>query len=324
MSLIHTWEAPLLHRALEAAGALTSGSRSGEIDPGTLGRALDACERLTAAHSRSFYFSSALLPREKRQAVRALYAFCRITDDLVDNPAGSDHEAGIRQQLEDWKREIFTNLPRQSHPVAIAWGDVRARYRVPVRFAEQLIDGVLTDLGKTRYQTFDELAGYAYGVASTVGLMSMHIIGFSGPEAVPYAIKLGVALQVTNILRDVAEDWANGRLYLPLDELAAFGLGEADIAAGRVDDRWRAFMRFQIARNRRLYDEAWPGIACLSSDGRFAIAAAADLYRAILQDIEAHDYDVFNRRAYISGWEKLRRLPAIWRASRPGFRPRPA
>jgi phytoene synthase len=142
--------------------------------------------------------------------------------------------------------------------------------------------------------------------------MSMHIVGYHGEEAIPYAVKLGVALQLTNILRDVAEDWQNGRLYLPLDELAAFGLTEADIEAGIVDERWRAFMKFQIGRIRQLYAEALPGIGYLNKQGRFAIAAAAELYQAILNDIEDHEYDVFGRRAYITKWEKLRRLPGIW------------
>ena len=164
------------------------------------------------------------------------------------------------------------------------------------------------------------MAAYSYGVASTVGLMSMHIIGYSDSDAVLYAIKLGVALQLTNILRDVSEDWRRGRLYLPLEELAAHGLSEADVEAGQVDDRWRAFMRFQIARNRDLYAEALPGIAFLNREGRLAVAAAAELYRAILNDIEAHDYDVFSRRAYVNAWNKLRRAPGIWWRSRRNVR----
>ena len=140
----------------------------------------------------------------------------------------------------------------------------------------------------------------------------MYIIGFSSAAAFPYALKLGVALQLTNILRDVGEDWRAGRLYLPLEDLHRFGLEESDIDAGIVDGRWREFMRFQIDRTRRLYRESWPGISLLSADGHFAISVAADLYRAILADIEAHDYDVFSRRAHVSAWRKLRRLPAIW------------
>jgi phytoene synthase len=196
--------------------------------------------------------------------------------------------------------------------VPLAWADAQACYSIPRGYADQLIDGIRRDLRQNRYQSFAELTEYCYGVASTVGLMAMHIIGFRGAEALPYAVKLGIALQLTNILRDVGEDWRAGRLYLPLDELHQFGLGEAEIAAGRVDDDWRAFMHFQITRAHRLYDEAQPGILMLDPDGRFAIAAAATLYRAILEDIEANDYDVFHRRARIGAWGKVRRLPGIW------------
>jgi phytoene synthase len=146
--------------------------------------------------------------------------------------------------------------------------------------------------------------------------MSMYIIGFQGQHAIPYAIKLGVALQMTNILRDVAEDLASGRVYLPQEELEAYGLSDRDLAAGVVTDRWRAFMQFQIERNHRLYEESWPGIAMLDKSGRFAIGAAAELYRGILSDIEAHDYDVFSRRSHVTGFGKVRRLPRIWWRSR--------
>jgi phytoene synthase len=142
--------------------------------------------------------------------------------------------------------------------------------------------------------------------------MAMHIVGYEGYKAIPYAIKLGVALQLTNILRDVQEDWENGRLYLPLEELRMFNLSEEDIAAGTIDHRWRAFMRFQIWRARQLYAEALPGVAMLGKSGRFAIAAAAELYRAILDDIEEHDYDVFSRLAHTTKREKLLTLPGIW------------
>ena len=272
-----------------------------------LKQAYQYCETITKVHSRTFFLASGLLSEAKRHAARALYAFCRFSDDLVDRAVSAPQIA-----LEAWRQRAMSPCPPEDDLVALAWADTRARYEIPRLYAEQLIEGVARDLTKMRYNTFHELAEYAYGVASTVGLMAMHIIGFSGPEAVPYAIRLGVALQLTNILRDVGEDWRSGRLYIPQDELAAFGLTEADIAAGRVDDRWRALMRFQIERNRRLYAESMPGIGLLHSDGRFAIAAAAELYRAILEDIEAHDMDVFNRRAQVSQLGKLRRLLGIW------------
>jgi len=302
----HTWEQPLLMLAREAVQSMTAISAPA-CDRSELGRAYAHCEALTARHSRSFFLASTFLSADKRRALRALYAFCRVTDDLVDC-AGGDAVG----ELSRWRQQTLTVNPPQTDRVAVAWADARLRYRIPVRYAEQLIDGVARDLVQRRYRTFDDLAAYSYGVASTVGLMSMHIIGFSGPAAVPYAIKLGVALQLTNILRDVAEDWQAGRVYLPADELAAFEVREADLAAGRVDDRWRAFMRFQIERNRRLYAEAWPGIALLHKDGRFAVAAAAGLYRAILDDIEAHDYDTFSRRAHVGGARKLSTLPGLW------------
>jgi phytoene synthase len=202
--------------------------------------------------------------------------------------------------------------PHKNEMVAVAWTHARLTHKIPVRFAEQLIDGVAQDLTPRRYATFEDLAAYAYGVASTVGLMSMHIIGYTSNDAIPYAIKLGVALQLTNILRDVGDDLRNGRVYLPQDELDAFNLCEHQMQRGTVTRAWREFMKFQIERNRSLYAEAMPGIAYLAPKGRFAISAAANLYRAILTDIENHDYDVFSRRASISTFGKIRRLPAIW------------
>jgi 15-cis-phytoene synthase len=297
----------LLARAYEADNASHAQPPAPAAGRALLARAHEHCRRLTAGRSRSFYLAGSLLPASKRQAVRALYAFCRTADDIVDGG-----EAAPAARLAAWRARALSARPPAGDLVAIAWADTRRRYALPARYVEQLIDGVGRDLAQQRYQTFDELAGYAYGVASTVGLLTMHIIGYAGPQATPYAIKLGVALQLTNILRDVGEDWRAGRVYLPAAELAAFGLAEADLAAGRVDDRWRAFMRYQIQRNRRLYAEAWPGIALLNRDGRLAIAAAADLYRAILDDIESHDYDVFGRRARVTAWRKWRCLAAAW------------
>ncbi|HVN55210.1 MAG TPA: squalene/phytoene synthase family protein [Anaerolineaceae bacterium] len=278
-------------------------------DPALVSRAYAACEALTARHSRTFSLATQFLPRFKRKAIRALYAFCRTSDDLVDCPENGLN--GLDEAWIAWRQRSLSLLPSGKDLIAVAWADARLRFRIPILFAEQLLDGIARDLCQKRYLTFEELAAYAYGVASTVGLMSMHIIGFSGPEAIPYAIKLGVALQITNILRDVGEDWRVGRVYLPQEELAAFGLNEGDLAAGRVDERWRAFMRFQIQRNRLLYAEAHPGIRMLDRDGRFAVAAAAGLYSGILDDIEAHDYDVFTRRAHLGPVEKLLRLPKI-------------
>lgn len=311
LTINDTWENPLLKLANDAWLSVHPAEWSSQQDHSLLEEAYDYCEAMTAEHSRSFFLASSLMNQEVRRAVRALYAFCRTTDDIVDDMGES-----AATDLAIWQARALSWHPPQQDPVALAWADTRARYAIPQKYAEQLIDGVARDLQQNRYANFEDLSTYCYGVASTVGLMSMHITGYAGDEAVRYAVKLGVALQLTNILRDVAEDWRRNRLYLPQDELAAFDLCEEDIATGVgegiYDDRWRNFMKFQIGRARHIYAEAWPGIGMLYPQGRLAIAAAAEFYRRILDDIEAHDYDVFSRRAHVSKWGKIRRLPAIW------------
>ncbi len=265
---------------------------------------------ITRLHSKSFYAASGLLPEEKRSAARALYAFCRTVDDVVDEiESKKDRDF----ELNYWREVVQTASAPAHDLVAAAWADSLVRYHIPRHFALQLIDGVARDLYQTRYQTFDDLATYCYGVASTVGLMSMYIVGFTNQQdAIPYAIKLGVALQMTNILRDVGEDHRNGRLYLPREELISHGIQEADIARGHVTDNWRQFMKFQIERTRQLYAESWPGVKMLEREGQLAIGAASVFYQGILDDIERHDYDVFSRRASLSKWGKLSMLPGLW------------
>jgi phytoene synthase len=275
----------------------------------SLEKAYNLCDKIASHHSKSFYLASALLPEEKRSAVRALYAFCRTVDDNVD--LGSI--VGRDVELDYWRGLVQGVIhPRQDDLVGQAWVDTRSRYHIPAHYALQLIDGVSRDLHQARYQNFDDLTTYCYGVASTVGLMSMHIVGFKTNEAVPYAIKLGVALQMTNILRDVGEDFRNGRIYLPLDELKAYGISETDLGAGVVAGKWREFMKFQLGRTRQLYTESAQGIKLLERDGQLAIGAAADFYQGILHVIEANDYDVFSKRASLGAWGKLSRIPGLW------------
>lgn len=308
---LQAWETTLLtwaYRALEDHIPI----EQVKADSSTLASAYAYCEEMTRIHSRTFYVASSLLPKEKRLAVRALYAFCRVTDDIIDEGQGAQR----LDALENWRLLSLDPHPPAHEPVALAWADTRARFNIPQGYVEQLIEGVARDLTQSRYATFDDLAAYSYGVASTVGLMAMHIIGFQGDKAIPYAVRLGVALQLTNILRDVGTDWQMGRLYLPQDELGLYGLREDDLPLHTRDERWDAFMSFQIERTRELYTEALPGVGMLNAEGRFAIAAAAELYRAILDDIERNRYDVFNRRAYVGKVGKLRRLPGIWWRSR--------
>jgi len=304
------WEARLLDLARQAEGqgdwleAYTG-------DRASLERSYRLCAQLTREHSRTFSLAAALLPAQERRAIHALYAFCRLTDDSVDRAPSGD---GAR--LAAWAEEALSSAPGAHTPELLAWQDTVARYHIPRRYAEQLVAAVAQDLVVRRYESFAQLAEYCYGVASTVGLMAMTIVGYSSARATEPAIKLGVALQLTNILRDVGEDWRAGRLYLPLAELALFGVTEADIergvAGGPITPQWRACMRFQIARARRLYAEGLPGVRWLRQEARFAVRAAGELYQAILAEIERNDYDVFTRRAHVSSLGKLRRVPGIW------------
>lgn len=307
------WEQALIDLAHEAYSPVTQTDLPNyeRLEEQRLTHAYQVCGDITSKYSRSFYLATTLLPKEKRTAVRALYAFCRVADNIVDEGVGNAEVV-----LKEWRHHSLSNKPLPDDPVALAWTDTRLRYSIPNRYAEQLIEGLELDIKQQRYETFEELSVYCYGVASTVGLMSMHIIGFHQKQAIPFAIKLGVALQMTNILRDIAEDWRVQRNYLPLQELAAYGLSERDLDGPHDYDKWREFMRFQIDRNRRLYAEAQPGIAMLNSDGRMAVSAAANLYAGILDDIEAHDYNVFSRRAHMSDWKKVRKLYGIYRQVR--------
>jgi phytoene synthase len=283
-------------------------------DPGgapfPLAESYRACRSMILRHSRSFFFSSHFLPPPKRRAVRALYAFCRTTDDAVDLTPDDPARA-----LAQWLRTVRTPALAARHPTLPAWNDTCRRHALPSALTNELLAGVAMDLTIHRYETFADLWLYCYRVASVVGLLSMRIVGFA-PGAEPYAIKLGVALQLTNILRDIGEDARRGRVYLPQEDLARFGLTDDDIVAGRVDARFQALMRFEIDRARQLYAESWPGVGLLSSDSRLAIGAASHVYARILDKIAANNDDVFRLRAHLSTAEKLALLPAIWRKVR--------
>lgn len=266
-------------------------------------------DQLTRRNSQTFYVATALLPRAPRRAIRALYAFCRSTDDLVDR------EGARPADVARWRAAVARPAARQTDPVLLAWALTREQYGVDPRYETELIDGVALDLSQARYATWAELERYCYLVASTVGLLAMPILGLAAgarfDDAAPYAIKLGIALQLTNILRDVGEDAARGRVYLPHADLARFGLTDADILRGADDQRFVALMQYEIARARQLYAEALPGVALLSPAARPAVGAAALLYRAILNRIEALSYRVHTQRASTTARQKLLMLPAV-------------
>jgi len=296
--------------------------RRGSAKSDHLGESYALAREITRDASKSFYLSTLLLPRPKRRAIQALYAFLRTTDNIVDDGGAGATLAA----LEGWRARSRRAVDDQDHPVLLAWADTRARFGVPQTLAEELIDGVAMDLTITRYDTFAALERYCYCVASTVGLMSMHIIGSvdgraeTMAEAAPYAAQLGLAMQLTNILRDVGEDARLGRIYLPQEELRGAGYGEEELLAGAITPSFRALLGAQIDRANALYDASLPGIALLHPESRFAIGSAAAIYRGILPKIVANDYDVFTHRAHLNLREKLVLLPQV-RAQRYGTGP---
>jgi phytoene synthase len=279
--------------------------------PVTLAEAYEACRLVTRRHAHAFYFSIRFLPPAQRRAIWAIYAVCRYSDDLVDCAPASATRAELLARLDLWEQWLRTG--ETSLPILLAFANARSRFAIPIEPLSDLLDGMRMDLTRTRYATWAELRRYCYCVASTIGLLCTPVLGYDGAaETLAYAADLGIAMQLTNILRDVGADAALGRIYLPQDEINAFGYDEERIAAGVVDDAFRALMRFQIARARALYQASAPGIARLHRSGRLPVQAAATLYGGILGHIEAIDYQVYMHRAALSSWDKLARLPAIW------------
>lgn len=253
--------------------------------------------RATAAGSKSFYFATRFFPPELARSAHAVYWFCRTTDDLVDE--APDLASGERQ-LEEWAQAVQAGLrgADPSHPVLILFLEAVRRFQIPHEYPLELLEGMRMDLRCTRYQSFAELRTFCYRVASVVGLMMSHVIGFRTP-ALDHAIDLGIAMQLTNILRDIGEDLQRGRIYLPLDEMERFGYNE-DLLRGHVrNDAFLELMRFQVERARHYYQQAMPGIPLLHPDGRFAVKVAADVYAEILARIESSGYDVFRQRAIV-------------------------
>ena len=259
--------------------------------------------RATATGSKSFFFATKFFPRELAGSAHAVYWFCRTTDDIVDECADI---ADGRRELEGWAIATRQALEegQSSNRILHVFADAVGRHRIPHELPFELIEGMRMDLNCTRYRNFGELRVFCYRVASVVGLMMSQVIGFEGEAGLNYAIDLGIGMQLTNILRDLGEDWQRGRVYLPEDELARFGYTREMLGRGEQNAAFRELMAFQIQRARGHYTSAEPGIALLNRDGRFAVQVASDVYSQILRRIELANYDVFSERAVVPPLEK--------------------
>ena len=280
----------------------------------------ERCRQITAEFSKTFYMGTLLMPEAKRKAIWAIYVWCRRTDELVDGPQGKFTTDSTLDHWEAQLEALFAGKPKDDLDVAMV--DTLERYDLDIQPFRDMISGQRMDLVRDRYDTFEELKLYCYRVAGTVGLMSTVVMGMDSeintapwmqvnPAITPIdeAVSLGMANQLTNILRDVGEDARRGRIYLPLEDLALFDYTEEDLFNGVIDDRWRALMRFQIQRALKYYQEAENGISRLHPDARWPVWTALMLYRKILDVIVENDYDVFNRRAFVPKIRKFLCLP---------------
>ncbi|GAB4452424.1 MAG: phytoene/squalene synthase family protein [Armatimonadaceae bacterium] len=277
-----------------------------DVPPG-LEAAYEHCRQVNQHYGKTYYFSTLFFPAEVRPAVHALYAWVRYPDEWVDNPG----EMSLSEQcdkLQQWRDATADAVKTgaSDHPVLAAWADSARRYDVPVQYMRDFMDAMEMDLTVSRYTTFDDLQKYTWGSASVVGLMMCRIIGATDPKAVSHAANLGLAMQLTNFLRDVGEDWRERkRIYLPLEDLERFGVSEGDIAEGRLTENFCALIRFEAERCREFYADADRGMHYIPEAGRLPVRLARVLYSRILDKIEENHCDVFTRRARVSTAEKL-------------------
>ncbi len=265
----------------------------------------EACRRIAKSRARNFYYSFVLLPKAQRNAICAIYAFMRHCDDLSDDPEAT---VAPRPAIEAWRHEMEAALEGRfgENPLWPAFHDTAQRYKIPPVYFQEMIEGVLSDLGPRRIATFEELYRYCYQVASVVGLTVIHIFGFKGDGALPLAEKCGVAFQLTNILRDVREDSARDRVYLPAEDLDRFHVDIRDLTEGKRTDEFVALMEFEANRARAYYKEAHPLVDMVDPHSRASLWALIEIYSRLLGRIEHTNYDVLSHRVELSRREKLR------------------
>jgi 15-cis-phytoene synthase len=277
----------------------------------------DYCSRLTRKSRSNFYYSFLFLAKEKREAMYAVYAFCRSVDDIADGQASGAEKRG---RLDEWRRELdrcYEGKP--GHPISVRLAQSMRCFPIPKELFEELIAGVEMDLTQHRYPTFRDLYEYCYRVAGVVGLMCIEIFGYRTPKAKDYAVNLGVALQLTNIMRDVRVDAKRGRIYLPQEELARFGYTEAELLRGAYTPTFVELMRFSAARARRYFQNARELLA--AEDRRSLVAAEimGAIYYQLLEAIEASGYRVFDHTITLPATHKLWIALSVWARSIHGF-----
>ena len=293
-----------------------------------LDQAYEICRKETQQWAKTFYLGTLLLPQEKRKAIWAIYVWCRRTDEIMDSvEASTKSQDELSDNLDEWEentKNVFKgNIKSELDSVLL---DTIERYPQSIQPYLDMIDGQRMDLNKFRYKDFDELKLYCYRVAGTVGLMTQNVMGIDSaytsapwsamPDPSEAAIALGIANQLTNILRDVGEDRHRGRIYLPQEDIEKFNYSEEKLLKGEINKQWKALMKFQLTRARDWFQKSEDGIKWLSSDARWPVWTSLRLYRGILDSIERLDYDVFNNRAFVKNSVKAFEIPISFLISR--------
>ena len=281
------------------------------------GASLDAdyehCAQVTRRSRSSFYYAFILLPPERRRALHAVYAFCRFIDDIADDEAIREPALLLKRWREELDR-VYSGAPTRALSRALA--DSARRFKIPRELFEEIINGVEMDLSRKRYQSWEELRPYCYRVASALGLICIEIFGYSNPSAKLYAENLGLALQLTNILRDVREDAERGRIYLPLEDLARFNVGENEILGGVYSPNFVRLMDFEARRARELYALAQSELAPEDRATLLTAEAMRLIYAALLERIINSNYRVLDRRHRLSAPHKLYLVGRAWAEGR--------
>jgi len=293
-----------------------------------LDQAYEICRKETQQWAKTFYLGTLLLPQEKRKAIWAIYVWCRRTDEIMDSiEASTKSQDELSDNLDEWEentKNVFKgNIKSELDSVLL---DTIEKYPQSIKPYLDMIDGQRMDLNKFRYKDFDELKLYCYRVAGTVGLMTQNVMGIDSaytsapwsamPDPSEAAIALGIANQLTNILRDVGEDRQRGRIYLPQVDIEKFNYSEEELLKGKINKQWKELMNFQLTRAREWFQKSEDGIKWLSSDARWPVWTSLRLYRGILDSIERLDYDVFNNRAFVKNSVKALEIPISFLISR--------
>ncbi len=289
-----------------------------DVSDEELKQAYSHCRAITRYHAKTFYLATRFLPNDKQRGIFAIYGMCRYLDNLVDEAEDLIREekltlSEIDEKLDNFRKDLDKVYSGYTvdDPILFAYADSLKRYKVAKELPLLLMEGVRQDLEISRFENFQQIYDYSYKVASVVGLMTIEVFGYSTNEAVERATDLGIAMQLTNILRDVGEDLERGRIYLPKEDLNRFDVSEEELFAKEKSEKFIDLMKFQIARARKYYERAFEGIEMLDKDSRLPVYLAHRNYSRILEKIEENDYDVFNKRAYLNQSEKLYILPKV-------------